>query len=456
MKISKIKKLNDIIPYCLKKPFTKMIRERLINNAKFKTTYEKLIKADGLSNSEILEKQFKELKKTLIHAYNETEYYHKLFDECHFDPFSINSVDEIQRLPILTREDIKHFSPQLEAKDVYDYYSVSTGGTSGGAIDVSMSKNAIYKEWAFVYHYWSKFGYDYRHSKLATFRGVELGNAISTINPLYSEIRLNPFIMSRDNIQEYNKNIDDYGASFIYGYPSSIYNYCKLTEEAGLYVKGKYHAAFIISENLYKFQEETITRVLGCPIAMFYGHSERAVFAELYDGAYSFNSLYGFTEISPEGNPIVTGFINSRMPLIRYELDDSVININEEESRNHDLTYEIVDNKKKYLIIGHKDSEVIYGKNGEYYVGVEALDFHGLLTTNFAGIQLAQNTPGELIIKYVNNGDITQDDLKKIERKCRSRLGESFSFVFEPVEKIQLTPRGKFKLLIQSINPEKK
>lgn len=81
-----------------------------------------------------------------------------------------------------------------------------------------------------------------------------------------------------------------------------MYNYCRLNREAKTDIRGRYKAALLISENLYPFQEETIRSVLGCPIVMFYGHSERAVFAERYDKGYLFQPLYGITEMGPEGS----------------------------------------------------------------------------------------------------------------------------------------------------------
>lgn len=456
MRISLIKKLNEHIPYWAKRPFIKVIRNRLICNHTFLDTYQMLEKADQMSESEKEQVQLDKLRTVLKHAYEETQYYKNLFDKYEFDYAKVTQISDIQKLPLLTRETLVEHLEELSAKDVSDYYEVSTGGTSGGAAKILMGRSAIYKEWAFVYHYWSKFGYDYKTSRLATFRGVDMKGKIYEINPLYAEIRMNPFIMNRSNIQEYNHEINKYGADFIYGYPSSIYSYCKLTKEAEINVAGKFRAAFLISENLYPFQEEMIYGVLKCPIAIFYGHTERCVFAEKYDDGYKFNPLYGVTEVSTEGEPVVTGFVNEKLPLIRYVVDDkmeSISKFRDKISRNEMDAYEVVDSRENFEITGHKDSEVIYGKNGEYFVGVQALDFHGMLSDSFSEFQLAQKVPGELIIRYVTDKEVTDEEINSIIEKCRYRLGEAFNFKVEQVDKLQLTPRGKYKLIVQYINP---
>lgn len=460
MKIATIKKINEELPYWIKRPFSKAIRAKLTSNHLFLETYNMLKQAETLSDRELSKLQLQKLQEILVHAYEKTKYYREIFDKCRFDPYKISSVEEIQALPLLTRDDIKDHYHDLAANDIADFYSASTGGTSGGAVDIFIDRDAVYREWGFIYHYWSKFGYDFKVSRLATFRGVDLGKAISKINPLNAEIRMNPFIMNKDNIGVYNKIISDYGADFIYGYPSSIYNYCLLTRNAGIDVAGRYKAAFLVSENLYDFQKEVIENTLYCPIAMFYGHTEKAVLGERYGESYQFNPLYGVLEVSDAGEPIVTGFINHKFPLIRYLLDDYVQEIPKEYVGGCKTS---LGSGKAYLpsigtefsVLGHKDSEVIYGKNGEYFVGVQALDFHGLLSTRFSGIQLAQVEPGELIIHYVESENISEADLNMLISKCCNRLGNGFTYKIDKVDKLQLTSRGKYKLLAQSIKPQK-
>ncbi len=267
-----------------------------------------------------------------------------------------------------------------------------------------MEKSAIYKEWAFVYHYWSKFGYDFQSSKLATFRGVDLGKKLFEINPLYNEIRMNPFRMNKDNIYEYQKRIKKYDAEFLYGYPSAVYNYCRLCDENNINLKTVYKAVFLISENLYPFQKTLIEKVTGCRITMFYGHSERAVFGEGYDQGYIFNGFYGITEISENGEPIVTGFINDKTPLIRYVVDDAVRDIG----------------NGYFSLIGHHDSDVLYGMNGEQF-SMAALNAHDDTFDKTTGYQLVQNEVGSFEIHVTSNKKLSTKELTYISRRVQEK-----------------------------------
>ena len=445
MKIAAIRKINEKMPYWMKRPFAGLIRGKLINNQAFLAQYRELEAADVMGGEEIERLQLEKLRQTLIHAYEHTAYYKELFDKQHFDPSAVSSVEELAKLPILTKAALKEHYTQLQADDIDDFYEVSTGGTTGAPTHVLMERVAIYREYAFTYHFWSKFGYDYKSSKLATFRGVDLHNKLSEINPLYQEIRMNVFLMNRNNIKEYVKRIDGYGADFAYGYPSAVYNFCRLAREAGIVLAGKFKAALLISENLYEFQEEVISEVLSCPIAMFYGHSERAVYAEKYGEGYAFDPLYGVTEIDKDNMPIVTGFINRKTPLIRYKVDDEVRLLD-------DGAFEVT---------GHRDSEVVYGANGRQFRAT-MLDFHGMISKKLSGFQFVQEVPGELTLKVLKENDCP-DEIEEIRAECERKLGEGAVVRVEMVDSLNSYRGGgtstgcsfrKYRLLDQRYCPD--
>lgn len=434
MKISFVKVLNEKLPYWMKRPFSHLIRGRLVNNKVFLKQYEQLKKADTLNKTELEQMQLEKLRQVLDHAYCQTVYYRELFERIGFNPKSVTTLNDLKKLPVLTKKMIFENFENLKGCDINDFYEVRTSGTTGAPTHVLMERNAIYREWAFIYHYWAKYGYEFRTSKLATLRGVDLHGKLCEINPLYQEIRLNIFQLNRKNIKEYVRLTDNYGADFIYGYPSAVYNFCRLAKEAKLKLEYRFKAVFLISENLYDFQEAEIQEVLCCPIAMFYGHTERAVYAERYDDGYIFHPLYGVTEISKNNTPIVTGFINSKMPLIRYEMDDSV---------------EYTEDGKAY-IVGHRNSEVVYGANGEQF-RVSALNFHGAISSQFPWFQFVQEIPGVLILK-LPIGYASHEELNKLCSNIDRHLNGAVKVNIELVDSATECTMGyKYRLLIQKV-----
>lgn len=437
MKIELIKKINEKTPYFIKRPFARFIRKKLINNSVFASTYAELESFEHLSEEEKKKIQLNKLKEMLDYAYSKSAFYHTLFDERGFNPEKLTKIEDLQVLPVLKKSTLQQCLKEISVDEIDNAYLVTTGGTTGKPTKVWMEKNAIYKEWAFVYYYWAKFGYDFSCSKLATFRGVNLGGKISEINPLYAEIRLNPFLLNENNIKQYIKKMDDYGADFIYGYPSSIYNFCRIAKTNNIDLKNRFKAAFLISENLYDFQESMITEVLNCEIAMFYGHSERAVFGERIGQHYIFNPLYGVTEVSPNGEPIVTGFINRKTPLIRYVVDDEL---------------QVVDDGK-YDIRGHHNSDVLMGLNGEQ-IAAASINFHDDTMHGVATYQFEQNEKGKCLLKILPKKNYTDIDLNKIKRHVQKKLGSAVECNVMLTDELTLTARGKYQMIVQNIPSE--
>ena len=149
---------------------------------------------------------------------------------------------------------------------------------------VNLDRDSIYKERAFIYHFWEQHGYSYKSSKMASFRGTDFHGGFIKYNPLYNEIQLNPCEINTETISEYIKRMESFGVDFLHGFPSAIYSLCKCAKQLNIDLKNKYKAVFLISENIYDFQRKMIKEVLECDTFAFFGHTERAVFAEQIGG----------------------------------------------------------------------------------------------------------------------------------------------------------------------------
>lgn len=79
------------------------------------------------------------------HAYEHTEYYHALFDEYDFNPYKIKGAEDLEKLPVLTKETLINDLDKMAADDIEDVYSVATGGTTGKSVKVFMEKMPFIK-----------------------------------------------------------------------------------------------------------------------------------------------------------------------------------------------------------------------------------------------------------------------------------------------------------------------
>ncbi|QHI71298.1 phenylacetate--CoA ligase family protein [Aminipila terrae] len=436
MNIGILKIINEKLPDSIKIVLGPIIRFSLIKNPVFKRQIDELNKADMWDAKKVAISQLEHLKSILQFAYENSKYYKEIFDLVDFNPYSLVDFNDIKKIPILTREILEKRYDDLIVPNVTNYYQVTTGGTAGKPIKLLLEKDSIFKERAFVYHFWAKAGYDYKHSRLATFRGVKFNNEISKYNPLYNEMMFNPFILNDNNVKEYVKKIDSFGATFLYGYPSAISNFCRLLSKNNLTLNRKIEAVFLISENIYENQVKIIEDTIKCKIYSFYGHTERAVFAEQKENGYSFNPVYGVVELSNENNGkvICTGFLNRKMPLIRYELDD----------------YAHLIEGGIYNIHGHHDQDVLIGKNDER-IAIAAINFHCDTLKNIAAYQFVQKEKGKLNFNVQADSKLSDAELNDIKEALTLKVGNTFDCKIMQVDEMELTKRGKFKMIIQEL-----
>lgn len=430
MGIALLKKLNTCMPDNLKQMMAPLIRGKLINNKTYQEQFTELEKVEMLSQEEVKNLQLKKLKETLIHAYEHVPYYHKVFDSCNLNVYKIQDAEEIKKIPTISKQEIIDNFEELQADDINDYYSATTGGSTGTPLKVNLDRKSIYKERAFIYHFWKQHGYNYKSSKLASFRGTDFNGKLYKFNPLYAEIQMNPCEINSKTVHKYIKKMDQFGVEFLHGFPSAIYSLCKYAKQEGIELKNKYKAVFFISENIYDFQRQMISDVLGCGTFAFYGHTERAVFAEQIRNGYKFNPIYGYVQIDDDKSIICTGFVNMKMPLIRYKLDDTAV------------LYDDL-----YKIEGHRDG-FLYGKNGEI-ISAAMLEVHSVILDKIANYQFIQTAKGVVDINILPFGKLTKEEIESVKLLFQEKIGEAILVKVNVVQEMSYTKRGKYKLIIQ-------
>jgi phenylacetate-CoA ligase len=91
------------------------------------------------------ELQLERLKWSISHAYNNNAFYHKKFDDAGFHPDQFKSLDDMRRVPFLTKQDMRDNYPfGLFAMPMEKVVRVhSSSGTTGNATVVGYTKNDV-------------------------------------------------------------------------------------------------------------------------------------------------------------------------------------------------------------------------------------------------------------------------------------------------------------------------
>lgn len=427
----------------------------------YRSTYNLLKKSQYWTKEQLEEYQLKKLKQLLDHAYENVPYYTRIFDERDLKPTDIQKIDDLNLLPILTKELIKDNINDLKStnlpKNKFEY--VTTGGSTGDPMGFYYEKGVSRaQEWAFIKTLWDRVGYNFR-DKCVILRGNIVKNTES--GKLWEKsffnrwLILSSYHMTDENLVSYVDKMREFDPKFIQAYPSNITILAKFMEKNDLSPFKNLKAVLCGSENIFTWQKELVERVLNCRVYSWYGHSERTVLAgecELSSNYHIFPE-YGIFELIDDKGDVVndnngiivsTSLTNYVMPFIRYKTDDIGIISKEKCScgRNYPLFRTIEGRLQDYIITKNKN-----------LVSLTALIFsqHFNSFSSIKEMQIVQKEVGEIIIKIIPETNYSKKNEVEILSKIKNVV-DDLTIDFEYVDTIPRTNSGKHKFLIQNLH----
>lgn len=434
---------NNYFPEWAKSFFRRIIRKRLIGNKQFIRQYNELVEADGKDDQWLQQKQLDLLRQTCIHAYEHCSFYKQEFEKAGFDPHKPFTLEEFtQKVPTIDKEAVIANMDGINADDIHDDYPATTGGSSGTRLQVNNAWSTFYRENAFHYHFMSRLGYDYHKHRVLLLAGEE-SEVLCSTNPLYNMIRVSSRYLNPGNMAEAVKFVNKYKPDYIIAIPSSAYQFCKYLAQGNYKLDKPIKGVFFRSENVNPAQRKFIEQTLHCECRAYYGSTERIALGEEVENkdgvpVYCFNPLYGYTEIGGDDHAslISTGFINPKMPLIRYKTDDTIVEVS----------------PGRYTVEGHRTAALI-GRNGEN-ISVASYAHLPNIFDKVDKYQLEQLKIGELIVNIVPRRKLTDDELAYLKQLFEKMSANKLTVEIHITDHVELTPRGKFKLLLHSVeNP---
>lgn len=196
----------------------------------FRDTYRFLQESQWWSREKLEEYQMQQLQTLLTHSYNNVPYYRKVFNERGLKPKNIQSLDDIRKLPYLTKQTVQKNLSDLVARNFpkSKLHYMTTGGSTGIPLGFYWEKGVTDpKEWALVWRQWNWAGYKFGEKRI-TLRG----NVINRFkkgkrqwweyNPIDNALILSSYDMTDENLPKYIEKINKFKPVAIQGYPSSL------------------------------------------------------------------------------------------------------------------------------------------------------------------------------------------------------------------------------------------
>ena len=401
----------------------------------------------------------RKLWNIIKYAYKKTSYYKKMINDVEINVKNFgNLINNWEQLPLLDKKIIKNEKENILALPVDKNFVtyVTTGGSTGEPFGFYMVRGHDWEHQEFLF---KLMGYK-RGDKILSMDGSLVSEKNLKNNIYWTELSKNDlpygsFAMSshyltNDNVNYYIDFIKEFKPSFIRGYPSFLEIIGKHIILKNIKFDFQLKGVELTAETFYDYQIDLLKRAFNCKVFSQYGHSESCVFG------YSINEdqtvycspFYGYTEIIGNDNRhvkigeigeiVVTGFYNYACPFIRYKTGDLGLYGGEDNG--------IVKLKQIY----GRTQDIIYSTNMEE-IRLTALVFgrHYKAFSNIDKWQIIQNTPGKIIFKIVKGKDFSDADKNELSQNFMQIAQIKTEFEF--IDKIDLTIRGKSKLLIQNI-----
>ncbi len=423
---------------------------------------EFLKKSQWFSTDKLKELQWFKLKSLLEHSYNNSPYYRKIFDENGIKLQDINAPQDLGKIPVLTKDDLRiHYKELVVNNGHYKYSIAKSSGSTGQAVKFYKDRNASGNGRAAMYrgHNWYNVDIGDREARLW---GVPL-NLKGKISAKIGDLLLNrfrekKFYLTEDVMVSFYNNMKIRKPHYLMGYSSLVYEFALFLSnreiDASLF---NLKMVKVTAETLHDYQRTVIEKTFQCPLAIEYGAAEV--------GLIAFECPFHGLHITIEGvfieelntstpslkELIITDLNNYYTPIIRYQLGDygSLSNemcscgrglplLREVVGRTNDIAFTI-DGKPIHSSIFSYILKDITGRNG----GIKQ---YKIYQRNIGALEFE-------IIKDSTFSISTEDYLKK---KILENFGRETRISIRYVDVIEREPSGKLRYFVSKISDHNK
>lgn len=417
--------------------------------------YDKFIKDNLLTVDTLKTDQDAALVSLISFCFDYVPYYQDLFKSLALKKTDFNSTKDLEKIPILTKNEIKEAPERFIPKGrMVDFVSGATGGSTGIPLRYRMSVDCYCRGVALLFRGWGAAGYSLG-DKVSIIAGASL---VSKGQPLKKKIQdfilnfhhYSSYGMDLEDIEKYINHLKRWKPAYLRGYASSLYVLAKYMEENGISLEHNLSGVFSTAEVLGVKQRQLIERVFNVKVFDNYGLNDGGVSAfecsehngmhiDMERSVLEVVDTNGRMVENQMGNIVATSLYNFAMPLIRYDTGD----------------LGILDSAPCSCGCKRPLLKKVYGRTTDYLKLNNKIIGSPVLTVLMGKIevenyQIIQTSHNGILLKYTNNAELSEDDKLFIRNSFFSHVGD-MSINYQKVGTMQLQPENKHKFIINDL-----
>ena len=410
--------------------------------------------------------QAKNLRTMYKHAFESVPYYNRLLKSRGLNSDSVQSVEDLQKLPILTKADLRnHYSELISRTYPRRNLLKQTSGGTGDQIRFLVTKEQLSWEISAEYRAYSWANY-HIGDRCLTFWGSPIDitkqrRFVNRVAKNFERILIaNTYIVTDKVLENYAETMEKFRPDIIRGYSSSVYLMAKYLNKRGLR-QVLPRAVITSAESLDRFQRETIEKAFGCPVFDYYGSREvgsMAAECEKHNGYHvsAENVVMEYVKngenvsSGEEGEIIVTNLRNFGMPFIRYAIGDVGKPSTEVCScgRGLPLMASIEGRISQFMAVYDKQSGRVIPVSSAAPGPLSMV----LMNVPIERYQIVQESLSHLTIKAVKGKGYLQKHSDYVINSLRNIFGDDLDIDFEFLDDLPPLPSGKRSVFISKID----
>lgn len=409
---------------------------------------ESLQRSQWLSRDEIRELQWRRLRDLLVHAGRKVPYYRTLFAEAGIDPAGMRGPEEMERIPVLTKDRIRGAGRDLLSSDAAERGATqnATGGSTGEPLVFHQDRRYRLHRQAVMYRGFAWCGWRLG-GPLAYLWGSDVDSRShkglgALRDRLFGVLWIDAFRVEEKALDRILEKLRASSPDILIGYASSLRHLARHALARGSRLKLR--AVETSAELLIPDARAEIEEAFGCRALDRYGCREAGVVAHECGAAagWHINAETVHAEVNGDGHLLLTPLMNYSMPLIRY--------------RNEDLAEMAEDDcpcGRRLPRLGK-----IVGRQADIIRSPSGMAIHGEFFTHlFYGVegvrefQVVQETPEDLVIRVVAGERFSEGKRREIEETILEHGDARFRIRWERVQEIPRTASGKLRFTISRV-----